>query len=210
VKEQVLSKIRQRQVQTPEAIRTAGPEWIKESSLVGYVKRQLEKAIDSNEAKSKQKKPVHDYSGRQLTKHELALNEFKQQFWNWQKTAWRRVLAAINGKPIHRVSWCVLLGVNDFWDHPRVQFPAFSQYGPECTEEPVIPPLPKRIQQMIRLAFKANRSGWVRLLRQQKQPDPDRRQGAGMPHPLVFQWLAEAVGVKLSPCPNGCHHAKRC
>ncbi|HEY1684373.1 MAG TPA: ParB N-terminal domain-containing protein [Tepidisphaeraceae bacterium] len=200
VKEQVLAKISHRQVQTPEAIRKAAPEWIKESSLVSYVKRQLEKASNGQAESAKETK--HAYAGRQLTEYELALKQFLGKFSRWQHNAWKDVLAAINDKAIHRVSWCVLLGVNEFWDHPRVHLPHIAEYSPECTEELVIPPLPKRIQQMIRLAFKASRNGWVRLLRRQKQVDPDQKQGAGIPHPLILQWLAEAVGAELPPPPE--------
>lgn len=201
VKEQVLSKMRNRQVQTADAIRRAGPEWIKESSLVGYVRRQLEKA-SSGPVEPETEKPIHAYVGREFTEYEVALKKFIQQFNDWHEDAWQQILDAINAKPIYRVSWCVLLGVNDFWDHSRVHFPHISPYGPECTEKVVIPSVSKRFQPMIHLAFKGSQNGWIKLLRKQKQIDPDQKQGAGIPHPLVLQWLAEAVSLKLSPCPQ--------
>jgi hypothetical protein len=201
-KEQVLKKIAKRQVQTPEAIRKASPEWLKESSVIGYVKRQLDKAErNGGEIPEATPRTTRSY-GRTLTAHELALKKFTAEFDAWEKSAFESVLAGVNAEPQHRVSWCVLLGVDGLWDHPRVQIPRVSEYGNPCTEEPVVPTLPGSIQKAIKLAFKATRSGWLELLTDSEQASPDERSGFGIPHPGVLELIGKELGIELPPVPQ--------
>ena len=198
---QVLKKISQRQDQTPEAIRKITPEWLKETSVVGFVKRQLEKASE-NGKETPVTKPKVVSTGRTLTEHELALQQYATQFDAWEKKAYKAILKAINADPLYRVCWCVLLGVPGFWEHPRMALPHIHLYGEPTTKEPLLPPLSKEVEQAVVLAFKGTRNSWVDLLRDYVQSDPDSRSILGIPHPRVLELLAEAMKVTLSAMPE--------
>ena len=66
----------------------------------------------------------------------------------------------------------------------------------------VLPPLPEEIERAIQSAFKGTRNGWVELLKEYEQTDPDQRSGLGIPHPRALELLAEVVNVKLPPVPQ--------
>jgi hypothetical protein len=201
-KEQVFKKVNARQDQTPEAICKVSPDWLKESTVVGYVKRNLEKARSSENGKPAQK-PKASPTGRPLTEHEVALGNFVEAFNAWEQRAYATVLKGINADPLHRVCWCVLLGVPVIWDHPRVQQPRVHGHSVEpSTEEPVIPAFSNSLEEAIELAFKGTRNAWVELLKDHEQIDPDQRGGLGIPHPRAIELLAEAVKVKLPAAPQ--------
>ena len=204
-KAQVLKKISGHEDQTPEAIRKVSPDWLKETTVVGYVKRQLEKTANakSENGKTTTRQPRTVPAGRSLTDHEQALQKFAEAFGAWQQRAYAAVLKGINVDPLFRVNWCVLLGVPAFWEQPRMEVPSVQTYSAEpTTKEPVLPALPAEIEQAIRAAFKGTRNGWIDLLKEYPQINPDQRPGLGMPHPRVLELLAEQVTVKLPPMPE--------
>jgi hypothetical protein len=198
-KDEVLKKVERRADKTPEAIRTVAPKWLKESSVVGHVKRQLEKAENGKETP---KKPRPSYGGRELTEHEKAVQRFSKELHDWTEKAFDTVLKGINKEAAHRVGWCVLLGVEAFRDHPRVKLPHVSEYSPPCTEAPAIPAILEKAGQAITAAFKGNRQAWLELLADEEQGNPDLKSGLGVPHPVVLELLASAVGVKLPATPQ--------
>lgn len=202
-KEHVLRKISQRQVQTPEAIRQLAPEWMKESSVVGFVQRQLEKAKVSGQKDQPAKEPkARSYGGRSLTRHEQALIAFTDQVAAWTDKAYAKVLSGINKDPAYRVGWCLLAGTEAFWHQPQWKLPRPSIYGPEVADSPELPPLPPSVIEVIELAMKGTRPAWIELAGRNKQGDPDRRDEVGRPHPDTLKLLAEAVGVELPPVPT--------
>jgi ParB/RepB/Spo0J family partition protein len=208
IKEQVLKKMSKRQVRTPEAIRKSVPPWLKASSVTAFVQRQLQKAEkhDNGHGKPKhrpgngQVQPAH--RGRPLTAHELTLRKFINEFGLWQRSAYTVVMAGINAQPVYRVSWCVLLGVETFWNHPRVEMPYINEYGPPCKEEPSIPLLSEELEKVIGLAFKGTRNAWLELLADEVQADPDQRLDFDISHPRVLELIADAVEVELPPVPQ--------
>src|SRR5262249_3978364 len=120
-KEQVFKKIKEKKDQSPQAIREIAPEWIKETTVVGHVKRQLERAARPPAPAT----ASHIGSRpREFTDHEVALQKFADAFHAWEQRAWKAVLKGINSNPSHRVSWCVLLGVPAVWDRARMKIPA--------------------------------------------------------------------------------------
>ena len=162
-KEQIFKKINSRQDRTPEAIRKISPGWLKEATIVGYVKRQLEKAVASEGAKlaSTPRQPP----GRQLSDHALAVQKFAQTFYAWNEQAYTLILKGVNADPLHRVNWCVLLGVPAFWEQPGMEMQVVNLPNTETVEhEPVLLPLPEPIESAIRLAFKGTRNAWVEAL----------------------------------------------
>lgn len=198
-KDEVLKKVERRQDKTPAAIRTVAPKWLKESSVVGYVKRQLEKG---EEGKNTPKKSRPSYSGRDLTDHEKALQKFSKELHAWTEKSFASVLNGINKEAAYRVGWCVLLGVEAFRDHPSPNVPHVSEYGPPITDMPTIPAVPEEIGKAITLAFKGNRQAWLELLANEEQGNPDLKTGLGVLHPGVLELLAAAVDVKLSASPQ--------
>jgi ParB/RepB/Spo0J family partition protein len=206
-KEQILKKISTREDQSPEAIRKITPGWLKESTVVGYVKRQLEKAANAEGGKSGNGKhtpqPRTAAAGRPLTEHELALQKFAEAFGAWEKAAFVSVLEGINADPVYRVGWCVLLGVPAFWEQLSMEIPTVRPYAAEaCTEEPLLPPLPKEAEEAIHSVFKGTRNGWVELLKDCEQINPNERASLGIPHPRALELLAECVKVTLAPVPE--------
>ena len=156
-KEQVFKKISGKEDQTPAAIKKIVPDWIKETTVVGHVKRQLEKAAHPP-APAK----AHAASSvREFTEHEQALQKFADAFHAWEKKALTAVIKAINSDPAYRVSWCVLLGVPAMWDHPRMKIPMVQVYAEPQTNEPELPPLSQEIQDAIASAFLGTRAGWT-------------------------------------------------
>jgi ParB/RepB/Spo0J family partition protein len=200
-KEEILARISKRSVQTPEAIRKVTPDWLKETSVIGFVKRQLEKASKSN-GEVHPERPTEGRGLRILTPLEHAIQQFAGEHDEWEQKASTAVMKGINKEPVHRVSWCVLLGVAGFWKHARYQIPFVGQYGPPRTIEPILPPLETEIEEAVKLAFKGTRNGWLDVLADQKQADPSQRDRFGIPHPRVLQLIAEAVGVNLPPPPQ--------
>lgn len=199
-KEQVLKKVSQRKDQTPEIIRQLAPEWLKEGTVVGFVKRQLEKA--ANGEKQPPKKTASD-GGRPLTDHEIALGKFSEEFRAWEARAYKAVLKGINADPAFKVSWCILLGVSAFWEQPKIQIPHVNRYASEpVTEEPVLPEFPKELEAIMQSAFKGGKSVWIELLKEEEQANPDHRHGLGIPHPRALQLLAELVKITLKPKPE--------
>lgn len=202
-KEQVLRKISQRQVQTPEAIRQLAPDWMKESTVVGFVQRQLEKekSAGSNGNKSYEARS-RNYDGRPLTPHEQALIAFTDQIAAWTDKAYTKVFAGINKDPAYRVGWCLLAGTEAFCHQPQWKLARPSIYGPEVTDAPELPPLPALVKEVIELAMKGTRPAWIELAGRNKQGDPDRRDEVGRPHPDTLKLLAQAVDVELPPLPK--------
>ncbi|MBC7784182.1 MAG: ParB N-terminal domain-containing protein, partial [Burkholderiales bacterium] len=141
-KQQVFVKISKRSVQTPDAIRKAAPDWLKESSVIGYVKRQLEKAKvqgdNATTGEDSERSSSRDHR-RPLTDHEQRLIAYGDQMETWQSAAYAAVLEAVNTDPVRRIGWLVLHGVGVFAGHPRIQSPHVNRYGDSTTEEPVIP-----------------------------------------------------------------------
>jgi hypothetical protein len=202
-KQQALRKISQRQVQTPDAIRKVVPDWMKESSVVGFVQRQLEKVKTAKEnGKTPEEKKDRTSSGRQLTPHEQALIAFADQVSAWMEKAYVKVLNGINKDPAYRVGWSLLAGTEAFWNQPNWKLSRPSPYGPEITESPELPPLPAAVKQVIGLAMKGTRPAWIELAGWNKQGDPDRRSEVGWPHAEALKLLAETVGVTLPPIPQ--------
>jgi len=202
-KEQVLRKISQRQVQTPEAIRTLAPDWMKESTVVGFVQRQLDKAKSAGQKGHRPQEPkVRGYEVRQLTAHEQALIAFGDQVTAWMDKAYAKVLNGINKDPAYRIGWCLLAGTEAFWSQPRWKLSRPSPYGPEVNESPELPPLPAAVKQAVELAMKGTRPAWIELAGWNKQGNPDRRGEVGWPHPDALKLLAEAVGVELPTVPQ--------
>ena len=200
-KEQVFKKIKVKEDQTPAAIRKIAPAWIKETSVVAHVKRQLEKSANG-QSSATASKPRNASHQREFTEHEQALQKFTDAFHAWEKRAWTAVFKGINAEPSHRVSWCVLLGVPALWDHPRMKIPVVQVYAEPATQEPELPPLAKAMEDAIVSAFKGTRTGWVDVLKDQEQPHPDHRGGFGIPHPRILELLAEAVKVKVPSVPQ--------
>lgn len=201
-KEQIYKKISARQDQTPEAIRKITPVWLKESTMVGYVKRQLEKAAKVENGKAPPQ-PRSAPAGRPLSEHEQALTKFAEAYGSWEQEAFTAVLKGINSDPVFRVNWCVLLGVPTFWAQPHIEVPTVHSYSAEpCTAEPVLLPLPEQVEHAIQLAFKGTRNGWLELLKECEQVDPDQRAGLGIPHHRALELLAAAVNVKVPPVPQ--------
>jgi ParB-like chromosome segregation protein Spo0J len=198
-KEQVVKKISQKDDQSPGAIRKLAPQWLKETSVVGHVKRQLEKAARPPTPSTKAR---GSDSPRELTEHEKALQKYADKLAAWQKKAWATVMEAINTNPAHRVSWCVLLGVPAMWDHPRVTVPIVQVYREPQTQEPEVPPVAAELQTAIMTAFDGTRAGWIEVLKGHEQIHPDSRNGFGVPHPCVLERLADAIKVKLPPTPQ--------
>jgi ParB/RepB/Spo0J family partition protein len=199
-KEEVLKKISGRQVKTPEAIKKAAPPWMKSASVVGYVKRQLDKQ-EKGEARSGEETRSATPGSRSLTPHEEALEAFRSELQAWQGKALGKMLRKIKCEPVYKVGWCVLLGVEGFLEHPRIEVPYTSIYSTPCTKEPVIPEIDGAIEQAIGKAFAGTKVAWMEVLVDEKPSLPDRHGGYGAPHPQVLQWLADAVGVKLPPMP---------
>lgn len=212
----VFVTIRKRSVQTPDAIRKAAPDWLKESSVVGYVKRQLDKLKATNEigngndptgsedegsASTRRRSGPSRNDQRPLTGHEQRLVSFSDQLEAWQADAYTKVLEAINADPARRVAWVLLQAVEAFREHPRIGVPYVSVYGQPTQESPTVPEVADSVREVIRLAFKGTRSGWIELLADQQQGDPDERMALGVPHPTVLQWIAEEVGVELPDVP---------
>jgi ParB/RepB/Spo0J family partition protein len=201
VKEEVLKKISGRQVQTPEVIKKAAPPWMKGASVVGYVKRQLDKQQDGEGQSVEESRSSSSNGLRSLTPHEEALEAFRGELESWQGKSFAKVLRKINGEPVYKVGWCVLLGVEGFLDHPRIEVPYTSIYSVPCTKEPVIPEVDEAIERAIGKAFSGTKTAWIEVLSDEKQSLPDQRSGYGVPHPQVLAWMADAVCVKLPPMP---------
>jgi len=58
---------------------------MKESSVVGYVKRQLEKASNGEVDKKEKVRPSHRC--REFTEHEKALQKFAEEYDRWESVA---------------------------------------------------------------------------------------------------------------------------
>jgi ParB/RepB/Spo0J family partition protein len=198
-KEHIFKKIKDKEDQTPTAIKKIAPGWMKESTVVGHVKRQLEKAARPPAAESKTRTASNV---REFTEHEKALREFADSFHAWEQKAWKAVFKAINADPSHRVSWCVLLGVPAMWDHPRMQIPMVQLYAPEQTAEPELPPLSAELESAVKTAFAGTRAAWIEILTPHEQIHPDSRGGFGIPHPRILELLASEMKVKLSKTPK--------
>ncbi|QOV92101.1 ParB/RepB/Spo0J family partition protein [Humisphaera borealis] len=201
-KEEVYKKISGREVQTPEAIRKAAPPWIKESSVVGYVKRQLEKQQEGQSPTESRSSRSERSAVRSLSPHELALEAFREELESWQGKSLAKVLRKVNADPACKVGWCVLLAVDGFLEHPRIEIPYTSIYSSPSTREPVIPDIDPAMENVIARAFAGTKSAWMELLADEKPTLPENRRGYGVPHPQVLAWLAAAVGVKLPPTPQ--------
>jgi ParB/RepB/Spo0J family partition protein len=201
-KQQAFKKISQREVQTPDAIRNVTPEWMKEASVIGYVKRQLEKPRNGENGtpQSHRRSPT---DGRPLTEHEKALKKFSEDFGVWEEKSYKAILKAVNSDPVRRINWCVLLGVACFWNQPGMTLPHVSVYTNEaCAKEPQLPVLPAAVEASITLAFKGSRSAWIELLKDQEQQDPDQRGGFSIPHPGILELLADAMDIQLQTRPE--------
>jgi ParB-like chromosome segregation protein Spo0J len=198
-KDQVFKKIAKKEDQTPTAIREIAPEWVKESSVVGYVKRQLERAARpaATATKARGESPV-----REFTEHEQALQKFTDAFHAWEKKAWTAILKGINSDPAHRVSWCVLLGVPGMWDHPHMAIPMVQLYAEPQTLEPELPTLPAELETSVVSAFLETRAGWMEVLKAHELIHPDSHGGFGFPHPRILQLLADGMKVKLPAMPQ--------
>lgn len=202
-KEQVLSKIRTRTVQTPDAIRKAAPPWLKDSTVIGYVKRQLEKTKTKgeNDATPDEAGETRRHGGRQLTPHEQAIITFIDAMTQWTQKAYAKVLAGINKDPAYRVGWSLLAATEIFWNQPNWKGTRPHVYGPEVTESPELPPIEDKVKQAIELAMKGTRPAWLELAGWNRQGDPDQRREIGIPHPETLRLLADAVGGKLTDAP---------
>ena len=66
-KQQVFKKIRDKEDQTPTAIKKIAPDWIKENTVVNAVKRQLDRAANPKAADTSKARDV--FRGRTLTDH---------------------------------------------------------------------------------------------------------------------------------------------
>ena len=193
VKEQIFKKINSKDDQSPASIRKFSPEWIKEATVVGYVQRQLEKAKAKGNGKSaaSPEPDVRPPDPRQ--RHISALQQYSQLVTDWHKTAFATLWKAINREPFHQMSWCLLMGIATFHQQPRLEL---------VDDQPVLPPLPESIEQMIRQAFKCNRSVWTAILKGQRLVDPFELEPLDFIHPRAMELLAEATGAKLEPIPQ--------
>lgn len=199
----VYKKIARRRDQTPTAIKRAAPSWIKDTSVVGHVQRELKKAAENTEV-PKAKTPARDHQGgRKLTDHEEAVVKFAEALEKWYRKSFDAVLKGINADPVYRVGWCLLAGTEAYHRQDNWKIPYIDRHANEpCTDDPTLPPLPNKIAQAIELAMKGTRAAWIELAGWNKQGDPDYREQVGPIHTDALLLLAERVGVKLSKTPE--------
>lgn len=202
-KQGVLKKIAKRKEQTPAAIRRASPTWLKESSVVGFVQRELKKAegndtpVEPKPVRRTQQKP-----GRALTSLEKAIVAFSKDQDTWEIESYTAIMETINANSVHRVGWCLLVCTEAFWDHGGWDFPTVSEHSDKpCTEVPTLSKLPPKVKQAIELAMKGTKAAWVELASWTFQDDPDDRAQIGWLHPDALVVFADAIGVKLTARP---------
>jgi ParB/RepB/Spo0J family partition protein len=199
-KEATLKKIARRTVQTPDAIRKAAPAWMKESSVVGFVKRQLDKAKASKDAVAKQ--PRRDpYAPRELTAYEQHLLSFGETLETWLGRAFDRILEAVNGDTRFKIAWTLLLAVPELYEHASWSIPRPSPYGKVTTNEPLLAELAPRVGEAIDVMFSGSRQQVAELMASVPIDDPNERRGFDVPHPEALAKLARHLGIDIGEPP---------
>lgn len=199
-KEATLKKIAKRTVQTPAAIRKAAPTWVKESSVVGFVKRQLEKAKNPDGDKAKQ--PRRDpYSARELTTYEQHLLQFGEQVEAWIGNAFEMILDAVNTESRFKIAWTLLLVVPEFYHHDGWSIPRPSRYGRVTVDEPALAELSPAVLDAIDVMFSGSRKQVGECLDAVTLDDPNQRDGFNIPHPDALLKLARHLKIDLGAAP---------
>jgi len=202
-KHALLSKISRRRDQTPTAIKKATPKWLKKTTAVGYVSRELKKAADSSAKTDTQNSKRDASGGRPLTDSEKAIQAFAKSQQTWQENAYQAILDGINADPVYRVGWSVLVATEAFqqqanWDIPRIHV----HTSQPCVTEPTLAKLSAKVKKAIELAMKGTRTAWIELAGWNKQGDPDYREEVGWLHPEALVLLAGHVTVELPDMPQ--------
>lgn len=199
-KEATLKKIAKRTVQTPDAIRKAAPVWVKESSVVGFVKRQLEKAKGT--AEGKEKKARRDpYAPRELTPYEQHLLCFGESVGEWSGNAFEMILDAVNTDPRYKIAWTLLLAVPEFYQHNGWSIPRPSPYGRVAVDEPALAMLGDKALEAIDVMFSGSRQQVSDLMQLVTIQDPNERDGFDVPHPDALLKLARYLNIEIGPAP---------
>lgn len=202
-KHALLSKISRRRDQTPTAIKKATPKWLKKTTAVGYVSRELKKAAASP-AKTDTQESKRDVSrGRPLTDFEKAIQAFAKSQQAWQEAAYQAVLDGINADPAYRVGWCVLIATEAFQQQENWEIADINGYSNQpCVTEPTLAKLSAKVKKAIDLAMKGTRTAWIELAGWNEQIDPDYRNDVGWLHPEALRLLAGHVGAELPDMPQ--------
>jgi ParB/RepB/Spo0J family partition protein len=199
-KEATLKKIARRTVQTPEAIRKAAPTWMKESSVVGFVKRQLEKA-KSPEGEVVKKPRRDPYAPRELTVYEKHLQQFGAKVDQWQGDVFERILDAVNTDTRFKIAWTLLMAVPEFSEHAGWDIPKPSVYGTVTTEEPTLATFDAAVGEAIDVMFSGSRQQIAELMGRVTIIDPSEWRAFHIPHPDALAKLARHLKLDIGEPP---------